>query len=195
MNGGEAKADKEAGHKNATERKRATLSQNKILGIVLGVLCVVIVGLTIGVIVVKVNEQNAVFSECTYKETPYEIDVCISENYSGGEDGEDDNVAGAIRAYSEAIEKAKAENNYDKAAELLIRRTNKLALMDVCEDAMDLLGEEDFGGYSRQLLRRIYSNAISTSIDCGDEAAQIEWNEAMESVKMTKEEEDESFWQ
>ena len=161
--------------------KKSQNMRGRGLYALLGVLCVVIVGLAIGIVVANNHdgEKEASDNACIDKEDVDEFISCVDDAYA-------DDWDTLLNEYSMAIQSAKDAGNYDRAGNLVIARSDFFLGSDDCDAALELYGE-DLDGIEPKQLARIYSVAVSVSIDCGNDAAKIKYQEmsakAMSEVK------------
>lgn len=157
-----------------------TVFEEKRLVILLIGLISIIFGLIIGIFIVNNNAKK--LPDCADKETLYDINTCIRDAYTEGLSIDEANLL-----YTQAIETARTKDNTDVAIDLISSRVNFLANNGYCEKAMQSLKDEDLNFYNASAQRRIYSYAMSSSIDCQDESSRAYWEDLL--MKTNQEEE------
>lgn len=146
---------------NGTVVAEKSKSGNKVWIVLLVVLFVAIVGLIVGIVVVKNTKKDSDMA-CAGGDSVYDINTCISNKYS-----EADNLDQAKSLYRGAIDKAVAEGEYAQAGQLIADRSSFLVLEGDCEDAMRLMGEENVEYLSDEEKGVFYSYALSMDAYCG----------------------------
>jgi len=158
---------------------------------VLVFLCVMIIGLIVGIVVVNADKSSdnggSIAPDCKTKQTYYDIGVCVEEVYAAS--GDEKQV---ISLYEGLIQTAKDGGDYDSAADLIRQRTTFLANNGYCEKALQLLDVEDVDGYSVSALNGVYMRAISLGQQCGDEGAVSKWNGLLFEINKNKDPNDTS---
>ena len=136
---------------------------------------VLIVGLSIALVVLKPGDDESFSSVgCEEGESSESVILCIEENYSDDEEG-------ALAAYNVAVADAKEKQNYERFADLVIAKSSALYVMfGDCNGALEAYSSEDYDQIGdNSILAKIYSYAVSQSLDCDNLQAQSLWQERM----------------
>ena len=156
--------------------------ENRGLLILLGVLCVVIVGL--GIVLVRNGIENAEDSQidCANMETSDEVSICIGDFYNLYGD-----KTASIDEYNKSIELSNGMENYEKTSNLIVDRSVFLVSeVQDCEEALKLIGDENIENMSADYRAVIYTGAVGISVDCSDKEEELRWNnlltEAMSEI-------------
>ena len=166
-----------------------------ILLVVLGGL---VVGLTVWIVVLRINSDKLVNVvdiewkkniECFENGAADDISVCIDEVY----DSDMRDYEGVDRSelvaglYNKAIDNAISKEDWTKARELMVDKPNFFILNNDCDKAMRLVNESQVERLNDDNKGIFYSYALDMSISCDDEENIARWadllNDYNEGVK------------
>ena len=160
--------------------------KNRWLAIVLVVLGVVIVGLVIGIVIVRLQGNGDVSQggedDCNSITDEYKKRTCLAKLYeSGGNDEAED-------AYVDAIKESIGNEDYDLFDNLIVDRVFDLALNNECEKAFDFLDNNEwFQQLPIEEQVHYYSVAVDVSVECGDEEKQSFYEEKYRAILNSEE--------
>ena len=175
------------------------VSENRVLAMILAVMCVVIVVLA-GFVIVGVNkggeevadepeeieydvdpevpaEEIAAYNE--YTESYDEIRAKVQELLSG--DAAD--VRAAIALYSQYINKYISDGQYNRANAFITAEIEDLTAAGFGREALDALEDIDFSGFAEPMQHRIYKEIISLAEELGDGEAVTKYSQLAADTK------------
>lgn len=140
--------------------------------VILIIIILIIVGLTITILIIKLNPSNdnvfetsAITPEtnCSEFSTSEEIGTCIQTVFD-----EDGNIDHRLSNYQAAINSAIEKEQYALASELIVIQTNFTVRYNMCNEAFDRLSQVNYDLFDQDQLFAIYKNAITASEDCNN---------------------------
>lgn len=146
-------------------------NSNRGLYLVLGVLAVVIMGLVIGIMVVKSHADNSTSTDaheevCSDYDTVEDVQLCIE-----GKVDDSTTVDDWANYYQDAIDAAVLENDDVLAAGLLSAKIDYLVGWGRCNEALKELDGIDNAFYSLGMLVELYRDGIYYADLCNDSEA------------------------
>lgn len=197
---------------NMVDSERPKRKNNLGLIIILVVLVLLIIGLAIGILVKKINDNKmdgvgesggdiVIISDdtiilddqeidCSDPEIIYSqtnVDLCIQETYRiKNKDSNKVDEAGietAVEKYDLAIKAAEEREDYYTAGFLIAARANFVYVYaGSCDEALRIFNEADLTDFPKDDLLGIYAQAISLAMECGNKALVQKWEGLYEAT-------------